>query len=80
MMLVRLIIILFIMLCVPDLGAQSVLKLPNIFASGMVLQQKDTVTIWGWGNPGANVKISNSWHKRIYKTKVDENWLFIKCM
>ena len=42
-MLVRLIIILFIMLCVPDLGAQSVLKLPNIFASGMVLQQKDTV-------------------------------------
>lgn len=72
-MLVRLIIILFIMLCVPDLGAQSVLKIPNIFASGMVLQQKDTVAIWGWGNPGANVKISNSWHKKIYKTKVDEN-------
>lgn len=72
-MLFRLIIILYIIFCAPNLGAQNILRLPNIFSSKMVLQQKDTVIIWGWGKPDAKVKVSNSWQKKTYETKVGGN-------
>ncbi|MEI9909108.1 MAG: sialate O-acetylesterase [Bacteroidota bacterium] len=39
----------------------SQLRLPAVITSGMVLQQKDSVSLWGWGYNGQQVKISGSW-------------------
>ncbi len=44
-------------------------RLPAIFGSHMVLQQNDTVAIWGWGSPGEVVKITGSWDNRTVETK-----------
>jgi sialate O-acetylesterase len=39
----------------------SQLRLPSVLSSGMVLQQNDSVTFWGWGYNGQQVKITGSW-------------------
>jgi sialate O-acetylesterase len=46
------------------------IKLPSLFADNMVLQQKSEATIWGWGNPGSEIKVTGSWNKDTVKTKV----------
>lgn len=40
------------------------LELPSIFTSGMVLQQKDSVPVWGWGAASEKVKIVGEWNKK----------------
>ncbi|HLG38176.1 MAG TPA: sialate O-acetylesterase [Chitinophagaceae bacterium] len=37
------------------------LRLPSVISSGMVLQQNDSVTFWGWGYNGQQVQIAGSW-------------------
>ena len=50
------------------------ISLPNIFGDHMVLQQNESVLIWGWGKPGETVSIHGSWDKeQVYKTKVTSN-------
>jgi sialate O-acetylesterase len=39
----------------------SQLRLPSVISSGMVLQQNDSVTFWGWGYNGQRVNIAGSW-------------------
>ncbi|MDH5399838.1 MAG: sialate O-acetylesterase [Cyclobacteriaceae bacterium] len=39
-------------------------RLPSIFSSHMVLQQKSEVKIWGWANPRENVKVVASWAEK----------------
>ncbi|MEO5683599.1 MAG: sialate O-acetylesterase [Chitinophagaceae bacterium] len=36
-------------------------RLPSVISSGMVLQQNDSVTIWGWAGPGEKVFVIPSW-------------------
>ena len=57
-------------------SAFAQLRLPSIISSGMVLQQNDTVTLWGWGNPGEKVVISTSWNYRSDSINVNNraNW------
>ena len=31
------------------------LRLPAIISSGMVLQQNDSASLWGWGNPAEKI-------------------------
>ncbi|HTF82843.1 MAG TPA: hypothetical protein VL947_14000, partial [Cytophagales bacterium] len=45
--------------------------LPNIFGSGMVLQQRTEVKIWGWGKPGEEVVVTVTWGTDTVRTKVD---------
>ncbi|MEI9809120.1 MAG: sialate O-acetylesterase [Bacteroidota bacterium] len=42
----------------------SQLRLPSVIASGMVLQQNDSVAIWGWGYSGQEVKVTGSWDNK----------------
>src|SRR5882762_8853145 len=42
----------------------SQLRLPAILSSGMVLQQKDSVTLWGWAGPGEKVYVTTGWDNR----------------
>jgi sialate O-acetylesterase len=39
----------------------AAVRLPAIVGSHMVLQQKSTVTLWGWANPAEAVTVSTSW-------------------
>ena len=37
------------------------LQLPKIFSDNMVLQQNDTISIWGWGKSWNKIVITTSW-------------------
>ena len=39
------------------------IKLPAIISENMVLQQKENVKLWGWGEPGETVTAKASWGK-----------------
>lgn len=51
-------------------------KLASIFTDQMVLQQKASVSIWGWAKPGSIVTITPSWDhkKQITKTTLEGKW------
>lgn len=51
-------------------------KLPALFTDNMVLQQKTDVAIWGEADKNTELKITTSWNKKSYTTKVgtDGNW------
>lgn len=44
------------------------LRLPAVLSSGMVLQQKDSVTLWGWTSPGAKVFVTTGWNNATDST------------
>ncbi|MBA4167382.1 MAG: sialate O-acetylesterase [Chitinophagaceae bacterium] len=46
------------------LPAHAQLRLPAVISSGMVLQQQDSVQLWGWANPGQQVHVKCSWNDR----------------
>lgn len=48
-----------------SLFGYSQLRLPSIISSGMVLQQNDSATLWGWAGPDQKVFISKSWNSTI---------------
>jgi len=41
--------------------AGAEVRLPAVFGSHMVLQQQDTVPIWGWADPGEKVRVKADW-------------------
>lgn len=44
---------------------EAQLRLPAIISSGMVLQQRDSATLWGWAGPSEKVYILTSWNNRL---------------
>ena len=54
-------------LSVPSFGQ---IKLPAVIGDNMVLQQNSEVAIWGWGDPGSEIKVSGSWNKDTVKAKI----------
>ncbi|MCD6346819.1 MAG: hypothetical protein J7L96_05295 [Bacteroidales bacterium] len=52
-----------------SLSAQS-LELPNIFGDNMVLQQNETISIWGWAGRSEEITIVSSWGDTV-KVKAD---------
>jgi len=46
------------------------LRLPAIISSGMVLQQNDSVALWGWGSPSETISITTGWNNQEYKATV----------
>ena len=49
------------------------LKLAHIFSDHMVLQRETTTPIWGWGEAGKVVSVSNSWNWQTMKTTVGQD-------
>jgi len=53
---------LFLISLFASIQSFSQLRLPSVISSGMVLQQNDSVTLWGWGYSGQNIKVTGSWN------------------
>ena len=64
-----------LILCADNLIAQSITVSP-VFGSGMVIQQRDTITLNGKAQPGKTVSVSVSWSKGKYKSAsgADGKW------
>ncbi|HVZ55976.1 MAG TPA: sialate O-acetylesterase [Chitinophagaceae bacterium] len=54
--------------CLGFQAANSQLRLPSVLASGMVLQQQDSVPLWGWADPAQKVFVTTSWDNRTDST------------
>ncbi len=50
------------------------LRLPNIFGDGMVLQRDKPVSVWGWAEAGAEVKVAIAGQEETTKAGADGNW------
>src|SRR5690349_24030353 len=48
-------------------------RLPSIIGSNMVLQQKTSVKLWGWGDSNEKVVITTSWNNKKDSTITNEN-------
>jgi len=57
-------------------SARSVIKLPAIISSEMVLQRNTTITLWGWTEAKEKISIRASWLSEELVTKADKegNW------
>lgn len=60
------------MLFVSDLRAD--VRLPEIFASNMVLQREMKVPVWGWAEPGEKVTVSFEGQNLSAETGTDGRW------
>ncbi len=67
-------IVLFVNLSFSVSGAT--IKLPSIICSNMVLQQNNSVPLWGEGNPNEKFSIFTSWNEEKYHVTIgsDGNW------
>jgi sialate O-acetylesterase len=65
----RFLALLAIVTCVFDSSAQ--LRLPAVISSSMVLQQKDSATLWGWAGPASKVYVTTGWNGRTDSTTTD---------
>lgn len=54
------------LLCVALSGYGNI-RLPRIIGSNMVLQQRDSVKIWGWADPYEEITVTPSWGPQTYK-------------
>jgi sialate O-acetylesterase len=64
-------------LCIiASLHAHAFIVLPEVITDNMVLQQKETNTLWGKGSAGKTITIITSWNKQTYKSTIDAdgNW------
>lgn len=53
--------------------SKAAIRLPAVISSNMVLQQKSSVLLWGWSEPGEKVVITTSWNNKTDSVKADGN-------
>jgi sialate O-acetylesterase len=58
-----------LIICALTSAAQ--LRLPAVISSSMVLQQKDSATIWGWAAPASKVYVTTGWNGQTDSTTTD---------
>jgi sialate O-acetylesterase len=54
----------------------SEVRLASLFQNHMVLQQKSSVTFWGWAEPNSDVSIYTSWNQEVKHAKTDKEGRF----
>lgn len=57
------------LLCI--LQANAEIKLPAVISDNMVLQQKSSVSLWGWAKMNSQVKLRTSWNGKSYAVQSD---------
>ena len=53
--------------------AHADVKLPAVISDNMVLQRNTTAPIWGWAEPGEEIKIKTSWLSPDKYVKADKD-------
>ncbi|MVN78692.1 sialate O-acetylesterase [Hymenobacter sp. HMF4947] len=73
----RFLLPLFVALALLASPARATVTLPALLTDNLVLQQKTTVSLWGWAAPGEAVRVTASWPKGAAATVADAqgNWL-----
>ncbi|MEO6313824.1 MAG: sialate O-acetylesterase [Chitinophagaceae bacterium] len=61
---IKSIVIIFICSCCIGGKLSAQLRLPAVIASDMVLQQNDSVAIWGWAGPGEKIFVTTAWDNK----------------
>ena len=56
-----------------NVAVKANIRLPAIISNDMVLQQKSSVKLWGWGDPGEKVMVTTSWDNKVDSVKSNEN-------
>ncbi|MFT4549562.1 MAG: sialate O-acetylesterase [Pseudoalteromonas tetraodonis] len=64
----------FLFFILLTLSANAELRLPNIFGDRMVLQRDQPVRIWGWADPGEQVKVRFAGQSKSATTGADGSW------
>lgn len=54
-----------------SVAAEAKVRLPHLISSGMVLQQQAEARLWGWADPGAEVRVKVSWSSEPYVCSAD---------
>lgn len=66
------------MLCIGLMLSMKVLmadvKLPHIFSDGMVLQRNQPIAVWGWADPGEQVKVNLNNQRQETTAGADGKW------
>ncbi len=59
-----------------SISLKADIRLPAVISSNMVLQQDDSVKIWGWATPTEKISITPSWSNHTYSTvaTADARW------
>lgn len=63
----------FLCLLLLQAGVLHAFTLPAFFSDGMVLQQQDTVKIWGWGSSREPIQVYANWETDTLRTVVNSN-------
>jgi sialate O-acetylesterase len=59
--------------CLTAMSVSADVKLPAVFGDGMVLQQRSSVPVWGWADPGEKVTVKGSWQWFGASATADQN-------
>ena len=59
-----------IVICLATISLSGQIRLPAVIGDNMVLQQKSEANIWGWGEPGSEIRVTGSWNNDTVKTKI----------
>jgi sialate O-acetylesterase len=59
----------FILTVSSSMNVSAQLRLPSLFGSNMVLQQKSKVPVWGWASPFDEITVVGSWDNKEVKAK-----------
>jgi sialate O-acetylesterase len=63
----------FILSLLATVAAKANIILPAVIGNNMVLEQRSSVKLWGWGNPTEKVLVTNSWDGKTDSTVVTAN-------
>lgn len=65
-------IFLVVLSCIYAINLEAKVKLPSFISSGMVLQQKSKVTIWGVSEKNKSITLKTSWNGKTYSVNSSE--------
>lgn len=63
-----------VLIAVGSIVALADVRLPDVIGSGMVLQQKQAVPIWGWAEAGETITVSFGGQKKTVVAGADGKW------
>ncbi len=67
-----LVLVAFLMLAIVQ-ASHADIRLPAVIGDNMVLQRGMDVPVWGWADPGEEIRLSVSWHRMERRVTADKD-------